>query len=114
MGEMMVNILKKELTLVDKDWGGRESIARGNIEIIEGLTSNAILLTVDGYDCMTGEDDAVIMIEFYQGKLQVHLWDDINEESPKTFSLEGARKEKRDEEIQVEWPTRVATRQRHI
>ncbi len=50
-------------------------------------------LAEDGYGCP-------VVVEYYEGKLSVVVWDNINDETPShIIDLEGAREDKRIEDV---------------
>ena len=45
-----------------------------------------------------GDMGGIIWIEFYEGKVRCHCWNDINEEEAQVIEFEDARVEKREKE----------------
>tara|TARA_Y100000310_G_scaffold111606_1_gene109989 strand:- start:4191 stop:4475 length:285 start_codon:yes stop_codon:yes gene_type:complete len=66
-----------------------------DVAIIAG--PDGICLNVKGYGEQSSELDTArpIIIEFYEGKLQILAWTDINEGDPQIIDMEGARESKR-------------------
>ncbi len=58
-----------------------------------------LYIGVEGYGDFSSQDGSgiVIKLELYQGKLQLIVWDDINEQDPTIINLEGAREDNRKE-----------------
>ncbi len=93
----MKNRLRAEHVILNDAGPKHDNAVKAMVTIYEGITVNGIFLQVDGYETFTGDQD-IVMIEFKEGKLLLHIWDEINREDPISYSLEAARKENREDE----------------
>lgn len=55
-----------------------------------------IQIQIPGYETNTGiEDDAIVILEVWEGRLRLLIWDDINAEEPTIVPLDKAKKTNR-------------------
>jgi hypothetical protein len=63
------------------------------LEVKVRTLARGVEICANGYgehEALAGEG-AVVYLDWYDGKLQVHVYSDINKADPVTISLEGAR-----------------------
>ena len=78
---------KFEITHELKDQNRVQEIKIGN-----GTSPNGIFIAVKGYSTFVGSDDAIIHLEYYNGKMLLHVWGNVNSEDPTaTIDLEKAK-----------------------
>lgn len=77
---------KFEITHELKDQNRVQKIQIGN-----GNAPNGIFIAVEGFSTFVGKDDAIIHLEYYEGRMLLHVWNDINSEDPITLDLEQAK-----------------------
>lgn len=76
---------------------------REPLEVTVSCCNTCLTIAVKGYGecCASDGDGSVILLEHYDGELRAHLFNDINSESPITRSLEGAREDKRINDVDI-------------
>ncbi len=82
---------KTPFVLEDKSDQSNHKVT-GEVEV----SAYGVSIRFDGYGTFDCESDRgwPIHIEYWQGKLRILIWDDINDEEPKVIPLEEARTEK--------------------
>ena len=74
-----------------------DSNERKQVEI--EATCNSLYMTAKGYEDGCGGNE-IVMVEVWEGELRILIWSDINNQDPThIISLEGARTNKRIEEV---------------
>lgn len=85
--------------MADNQW---ENMIVAHVEFKANAPSNGIWLSADGYgaaDEEPGDCGAFAKLEFYDGKLKLVVWADINDENPThNIDLSGAMESNREEE----------------
>lgn len=90
---------EKEMTVTIHDNGDREGVdGSDSLKVTIKANRNGIEICPEGYGDMTTEDGhgAPIFLEFYDGKLVLRAWADINQEDPThQIDMEEARESNR-------------------
>lgn len=72
-----------------RDLGEQDGSVLAHVE----YTGYDLEIHLGGYSTADSEDGPVVVIELFDGKLRVLVWDNINNEDPKIIDLAGAKEE---------------------
>jgi len=79
----------------------KDDVTGKTIKARVGFDCGKILVSIDGYGELMAKNGYgnPVIVDYYDGKVQVIIWSDINKEDPTaSISLEGAKESNRNQE----------------